>query len=523
MKIKKTKHIPHVGKTYLLYARVSPKGSTWNAEETSIALQIQQMKDYILRKDPDAKFIIREDEFKSGKNLNRAGIQSVLDDLDQPDPPWHTLVVWALDRLSRSLVDAVPIFEKLRDAGRGFVCIRQEYLSTEGAMARFTLNQTILIAQLEREMTSERVKEKMKWIAAKGKIPSGKIPIGYRRKVGVKNEIEPDPETMPVVQDIFRRYLAQTETVVDLKRRYAKYIYSPMQLYRMLRNRIYIGEVEYDGEIHPGQHEAIVDREMFDAVNAMLPGERRAPRPTRQKYKYLLTGLVKCHCGKNMVPYSVKKGGRDSDRRYFYYKCQDTLNCKHAINAERLDAEVLEAVKKIAVDQNYITDRYNAWLAEEAARNNLQNRQLQDLETEFAETKSELEKLDNIFISGIVNATNKDYWNDKLTAARARHDAAEHRLQGFRDALQNEPEHHDDLPALLQSIRTLADLLESSDADDPEADYLTKRNILLAIVQYVKCTDNDGGVELGIVMNRNNKWRRERDSNPRYGINRTTV
>lgn len=114
-------------------------------------------------------------------------------------------------------------------------------------------------------------------------------------------------------------------------------------------------------------------------------------------------------------------------------------------------------------------------------------------------------------MSGIVNASNKDYWNDKLTEARARHDAAERRLQDFRDALQNEPEHHDDLPALLQAIRTWADLLESSDADDPDADYLIKRNILLAIVQYVKCTDNDGGVELGIVMNRYNKWRSGRD------------
>ena len=72
----------------------------------------------------------------------------------------------------------------------------------------------------------------------------------------------------------------------------------------------------------------------------------------------------------------------------------------------------------------------------------------------------------------------------------------------------------DNLSELRQSIRTWADLLESSDSD-PDADYLTKRNILLAIVQYVKCTDNDGGVELGIVMNRNNKWRRKWDSNPR--------
>ena len=142
--------------TYMLYARVSPKGSDWNAEETSVAMQLQEMKEYISRRDPFAVFLEAKDEFKSGKNLNRPGIQMILADLENRDPAWGTLVVWALDRLSRSLADAVPVFEKLRDAGRGFICVRQDYLSTQGAMARFTLNQTILVAQLEREMTSER-------------------------------------------------------------------------------------------------------------------------------------------------------------------------------------------------------------------------------------------------------------------------------------------------------------------------------------------------------------------------------
>ena len=342
----------------MLYARVSPKGSDWSAEETSIALQIQDMKEYILRKDPEARFLVQQDEFKSGKNLNRPGIQAVLEDLELPEPPWKTLVVWALDRLSRSLADAIPIFEKLRDAGCGFICIRQDYLSTEGAMARFTLNQTILIAQLEREMTSERVKAKMVWIAEKGKFPVGKLPLGYRRKKGVKNELEPDPETADIVRDIFRSYLAQKEPVVELRRRYHQYLHTRMQLYRILRNHLYIGEIEYDGKIYQGQHQAIIDRKTFDAVNSMLPGERRAPRPGRQIYKYLLQGLVFCQCGKRMTPYSVKKTG---NTRYFYYKCQDSVNCKYAINAERLDQEVMKTVREIATDEKYLRTLYNEW------------------------------------------------------------------------------------------------------------------------------------------------------------------
>ena len=73
-------------RVYMLYARVSPKGSDWNAEETSIAMQLQEMKTYILRRDPQAEFLTETDEFRTGGNLQRPGIQKILADLDQPEP-----------------------------------------------------------------------------------------------------------------------------------------------------------------------------------------------------------------------------------------------------------------------------------------------------------------------------------------------------------------------------------------------------------------------------------------------------
>ena len=485
---------------YMLYARVSPKGSDWHAEETSISMQIQEMKDYILRKDPSAEFLVKQDEFKSGKNLNRPGIQAVLSDLELPEPPWSTLVVWALDRLSRSLADAVPIFEKLRDAGCGFICVRQDYLSTQGAMARFTLNQTILIAQLEREMTSERVKAKMVYIAEKGKIPAGKIPLGYRRKKNAKNEIEPDPETAPIVQDIFKTYLGQTEPVADLKRRYSKYIYGKMQLYRMLRNRLYIGEVEYDGKIYPGRHVPIIDRAVFDAVQNLLPGERRAPRPGRQIYKYLLQGLVFCECGKKMVPYSVKKSG---NTRYFYYKCQDTLGCKYAINAERLDAEVMDAVKEIALDENFIRDQYQEWQREQAEKEQRNQAEIDRSAALVAEAKQEVDKIDNLFLTGVVTAENAAHWNAKLSAARDNLELIRQKHQQLVDALAGISA-NDDLPSLLQEMRRWVDLLDRAGDD-----FTIKRNLILLVVKNVKCIDREGHIEIS-VMTKGKKWRSER-------------
>ena len=148
------------GKNYLLYARVSPKGSTWSAGETSIGVQFAEMREHCRRIDPEAKFIEVFDEFKSGKDLRRAGVQRILADLDRRPVPWQCLVVWNLDRLSRSLCDALPILTKLRDAGCEFVSVNQEYLSYTGAMARYMMQQTISLAELERGMTSERVSAK---------------------------------------------------------------------------------------------------------------------------------------------------------------------------------------------------------------------------------------------------------------------------------------------------------------------------------------------------------------------------
>lgn len=328
-------------------------------------------------------------------------------------------------------------------------------------------------------------------------------------KLKLKKLTIPIKKGAPIVQDIFRSYLAQTEPVANLKRRYSEYIYAKMQLYRMLRNRLYIGEVEYGGKTYQGLHEPIIDRATFDAVNAMLPGRRRAPRPSRQIYKYLLTGLVYCHCGKKMTPYSVKKGGKDSDTRYFYYKCQDVLGCKYAINAERLDAEVLNAVREIALDDAYLEERYKGWLAEEAAKDDLNKERLQKFEEAISEAKKALTQIDCLFLSGVVDASNADYWNEKLAEARIRVASLESQKKEFSDSLMKDFERYD-FPSLLQNMRKWADLIDHAESGN---EYLVKRNILLAAVRSVKCVDRDGSIELEVMTN-GKKWRREGDSNP---------
>lgn len=488
---------PHL---YMLYARVSPKGSDWSAEETSISMQISEMQSYILHKDPAAKFLIQQDEFRSGKDLNRPGLQSVIADLQSGCCQWSTLVVWALDRLSRSLADAVPLIEQLRDAGCGFICVRQDYLSTQGAMARFTLNQTILIAQLEREMTSERVKAKMVHIAEQGKYPAGKLPLGYRRKEGKKNEIEPDPATAPTVKAIFAAYLSGLETVVQIRKRYADNI-DRNQFYRILKNRLYVGEIEYDGKIYPGKHEPIIDRETFDKVQKMIVHTRTAPRPRRQKYEYLLQGLVTCHCGRKMTPYSVtKKNGK----RFFYYKCQDTLNCKKAINAEKLDRDVIDSIRDLILDPEYIADRLEAWKEHRRQQIAANDKRLQESSARIAEQEKELANIERLFLSGIVTSENAAYWNGKLSEIRHALEQSRSDHAVLEQSLSEIPTPEISIEDILKQLQQWSDELDHAD------NFATKRNLALMVVDQITF-DATGEINMSLVMTKCYKWRSEWD------------
>ena len=518
------------GHRYCIYARVSPKGSSWAAQETSIGVQLQECRQYILdRVDPLAQFTEVFDEFRSGKDLNRPGMQQILGDIESGCPSFDTLVVWQLDRLSRNLADAAPLFERLRDAGLGFVSIRQSYLSATGAMARFNLTQTIAIAQLEREMTSERISAKMHWIAQSGKVPWGIVPFGYRRRTDVKNTVEVVPEEAEVVRRLFAAYLSGSERgdLSELKRIQQEHrdrIGDAKQIYRLLRNRFYVGEISYNGEVFRGEHDPIVEREVFNLVQSQLPGKKyHRARPGRRKYPYLLSGLVRCCCdpARHMRPASVKK----KDKRYFYYKCTDS-GCGCAINAEKLDAAVLDALRRVATDPEYIRECYDVQQRRIVEMKHQQQPRIAAARKELDAAEAALKHVDDMFMSGLISAANKDYWNEKLVAARGRVEQAKHEhddLVAELEPLENQQK----LSAVIKSLSAWAEAL--TDAAD---DVALKRNLIEAMVYRVRCVDHgkfeidlaldtvSGKNKIGIasdaeVMPNDGEWWSRRESNPR--------
>lgn len=270
----------------------------------------------------------------SGGTMNRPGLQRLLDDVRAGHI--DTVVVYKVDRLTRALSDFAKIVEIFDAAGVSFVSVTQAF-NTTSSMGRLTLNVLLSLAQCEREVTGERIRDKIAASKRKGMWIGGLPPLGYdvRDRALVANEAEAE-----TVRMIFRRYLAlgcaralkaelDTEGVVS-KRRPNGSGGKPISrgaLYELLRNPVYIGETRHTGERHPGMHEAILDREAWDAVQRALDdnggGKRSgAPRPSAQPPDGLLFDAQ----GRAMKPThasrSVKAGQGVVRKRYWYYASQ---------------------------------------------------------------------------------------------------------------------------------------------------------------------------------------------------------
>ena len=239
------------------------------------------------------------------------------------------VVVYKIDRLTRSLFDFAKIVETFDARGVSFVSVTQQF-NTTTSMGRLTLNVLLSFAQFEREVIGERVRDKIAASKKKGMWMGGMPSLGYdveNRKLVVNEE-----EALTVLH-IFQRYVQlrsvrALRTELDAagirsKRRtladgtpYGGQKLSRGALYLMLQNRIYRGEITHKGDGYPGEHPAIVDKPLWDQVQAIL-AENRVNRATGSDAKHpsLLVGLAFDENGERLTPsHAVKKG-----TRYRYY------------------------------------------------------------------------------------------------------------------------------------------------------------------------------------------------------------
>jgi DNA invertase Pin-like site-specific DNA recombinase len=262
----------------------------------------------------------------SGGSMERPALGRLLADIEAGQV--NIVVVYKVDRLTRSLSDFARIVDIFDRKGVSFVSVTQAF-NTTSSMGRLTLNVLLSFAQFEREVTGERIRDKIAASKAKGMWMGGTPPLGYRPR---ERSLEIDPVEAETVRHIFNRYL-ELRSVHVLARelreagiRSRKWTTAKGDLRggaelrrgairHMLRNRIYLGEIVHHDKAYPGQHAAIIDRETFDTVAGLLDGGVRH-RTIQTQTAAPLTGLLFDAAGNRMTP--THSQGR-SGRRYAYY------------------------------------------------------------------------------------------------------------------------------------------------------------------------------------------------------------
>jgi site-specific DNA recombinase len=262
----------------------------------------------------------------SGGNTDRPALQRLLADVRAGKV--DVIVVYKVDRLTRSLADFAKLVELFDAHGVSFVSVTQQF-NTTTSIGRLTLNVLLSFAQFEREVTSERIRDKIAASKRKGLWVGGMAPLGYdakNRRITV-NEAEAES-----VRTIFRSYLrlgSLNLLMADLRQqgivtksrmlKTGKTIggipFTRGPLAHLLRNRFYLGEVVFKGEILPGEQPAILDRDLFDAVQAKLSEQATNHKATRLASEALLTGRIFDDHGHRMSPTYAKKKGI----KYRYY------------------------------------------------------------------------------------------------------------------------------------------------------------------------------------------------------------
>ena len=284
----------------------------------------------------------------SGGTLNRPALQQLLSDIKAG--LIDIIVVYKIDRLTRSLMDFSKIVEVLDKHNASFVSITQHF-NTTTSMGRLTLNMLLSFAQFEREVTGERIRDKISASKKKGMWMGGKPPLGYYRK---DKKIYPDEEKAKLVTSIFQKYVVLKSTTL-LKDWLAEqgYNISVGNLNCILRNKAYIGLVGHKGTWYQGEHQGIIPTELFEQVQNVM-ADNRINRQHYDPKKSLLSGKLYDDKGNAMSP---SRSTGCSGKTYRYYVSQAII---------RKEPSKLGKIGKVSLPQleNFIDSWFEQLLRE---------------------------------------------------------------------------------------------------------------------------------------------------------------
>jgi len=269
----------------------------------------------------------------TGANMDRPAMQRLMADIKRGGI--DCVVVYKVDRLSRSLLDFAQLIATFDEHNVSFVSVTQQF-NTSTSMGRLTLNILLSFAQFEREIIGERIRDKKLATAQQGKYVGGQPFLGYDID-REKKRLVVNPAEAELVRHILERFIETRSCLKVARELHAKGYrtkqykaiktgritggkrWNKVYVYRVLTNRKYLGEIVHKGKSYPGEHEAILDRRPWDEAQRIMAENYHArSMKTRQKAPALLKGILRCgHCGKAMGASHTKRHGK----RYRYYVC----------------------------------------------------------------------------------------------------------------------------------------------------------------------------------------------------------
>jgi DNA invertase Pin-like site-specific DNA recombinase len=309
-------------------------------EFNSLDAQREACEAYIASQKPEGWMLVPDrydDGGISGATLERPALQRLLADIEARRV--DVVVVYKIDRLSRALMDFAKLVEVFGRNSVTFVSVTQSF-NTTTSMGRLTLNILLSFAQFEREVIGERIRDKFAASRKKGMWMGGFVPLGYDVK---DRKLVVNKAEAATVCRIFERFVklgSATELVRKLRAENIRgkqgKLVDKGYVYKLLNNRTYIGEAVHKGVSYPGEHQAIIDRVLWDRVHTVL---RESPRKraanARAQTPALLKGLIFGPTGRAMTPAHTRKGGK----LYRYYVSTDVLKRDADACSVRRDGE----------------------------------------------------------------------------------------------------------------------------------------------------------------------------------------
>lgn len=292
----------------------------------------------------------------SGGTLERPALKRLLEDIAARRI--DIVVVYKVDRLTRSLLDFAKVVESFDTAGTSFVSITQSF-NTTTSMGRLTLNMLLSFAQFEREVTAERIRDKIAQSKAKGMWMGGTSPIGYQAEGRTLAIVEEHAE---LIRHIFARYLElgnirllQNELLLSgvikpvrlstTGRPHGGAPFNRSELYNLLSNRVYVGDIVHKDKHWPGLHPPIIDPESFDRAQQLITRHVKGDRsPQDAAERSLLPGRVVGDTGEPLIATHTCKKTRDGNRRYRYYVSRSLHLGDRARGGMRIPALEIEQV-----------------------------------------------------------------------------------------------------------------------------------------------------------------------------------